>query len=62
MVDRQQVFAGLLDAASDAVPVLGAHSIERFEDHESQRALPDSGFCAHIGCPNEYGRFLVGKQ
>ena len=58
MVDGQQVVAGLLDAARDAVAVLRAHGIERFEDHQGQRALPDFGLGAHIGFPNEYGRLL----
>ena len=62
MVDGQQVVAGLLDAPRDAISVLGTHGIERFEDHESECALPDIGLCSHIGCPNEYGRFLVGMQ
>ena len=64
VVDGQQVVAGLLDAARHAMPVLGTHRIERLEDHEGKRALPDFAFwfCTHIGYPDEYGRFLVGKQ
>jgi hypothetical protein len=42
--------------------VLRSHGVDRFEDHESQRALPDFSLCTHIGFPNEYDRFLVGKQ
>src|SRR5262245_29554964 len=62
MVDGQQVIAGLLDAARDAIAMLGSHRIERLEDHERERALPDLGILTHIGCQNEYLRFLMGKQ
>ena len=64
VVDGQQVLAGLLDSARDAIPVLRAHGIERFEDHQTpSSALPDFGlFVAHIGFPYEYAMILVGKQ
>ena len=62
VVDGQQVVAGLLDAARDAISVLRPHGIERLEDHEGQRALPDFRLRTHIGFPNEYGRIPVGKQ
>jgi hypothetical protein len=42
--------------------VAASCKIKRFEDHESECALPDLSLCTHIGCPNEYGRFLVGMQ
>jgi hypothetical protein len=62
VIDREQVIAGLLNAARDAISVLRAHGMQGFEDHESQRALPDFRLCAHIGFPDEYDRLLVGKQ
>jgi hypothetical protein len=33
VIDRQQIVAGLLDAARDAVPVPRAHGVERLKDH-----------------------------
>jgi hypothetical protein len=41
--------------------MLGAHGVERLENHEGECALPNFSFRIHIGYPNEYARFLVGK-
>jgi hypothetical protein len=62
MVNGQQIATGLLDAARDAIPMLGSHGIERLEDHKGQCALPDLRFSVHIGFPDEYDTSFVGKQ
>ena len=39
LVDRQKVSADLLNAAGDAVAVLRAQHIQRFEHHKRKRSL-----------------------
>jgi hypothetical protein len=47
LIQFEDVFADLLDAAGDAEAVLGAEGMERFEDHEVEGALEDVGSFGH---------------
>ena len=47
VIDREEVAAGLLDAAGDAIAVDGAQGFESFQDHEGQSALPNVFFRGH---------------
>src|SRR4029077_20454463 len=61
VVHQQQLTAGLLDAPGDAVPMLRPHRLERLENHQRQRALPDVGF-AHSQRSKESKRSKGSKQ
>ena len=52
VVQLQQIAAGLLDAARQAVAVLRAHGVESAQDHETEGSLPDIGFVAHCLFPS----------
>jgi hypothetical protein len=44
MVDEQQIIAGLLDAARDAVPVLACHGVEVFRTMRASVPCQTSAF------------------
>ena len=44
------------------IAVLRTHRVQGLQHHQRQRPLPDFGFSAHIGFPDEYRRVHVGKQ
>ena len=53
VVEGEAIPARLLDAAGDAVAVERAQALERLEDHEGERALPDIQFVGHLA---SYGK------
>src|SRR5208337_615229 len=44
VIDGEEVAAGLLDAAGDAIAVERAESLQSLQDHQGQGALPDVRF------------------
>ena len=54
VIDGEEIAAGLLNAAGDAVAMERTESLQSFQDHQGQGALPDVGFVAH--------RAPMGKQ
>ena len=47
VVEREEVAAGLLDAARNAITVQGSKAFQCFQDHQGEGALPDVCFVAH---------------
>ena len=47
VVDQEPLAARLLDAPGDAVPVSRPQGLERFQNHQGERALPDVLFITH---------------
>src|SRR5207249_2989334 len=47
VIEREAIAARLLDAPRDAVAVQRPEALERFQDHQRERALPDVGLVRH---------------
>src|SRR5262249_2285766 len=58
VVDREQISAGLLNAAGDAVAVEQAHGLKSLEDHQRESALPDVLLVAYDGFSGLWERVL----
>jgi hypothetical protein len=56
----QDVFADLLDAASDAETMEGAEGVESLEDHEVEGALQDFGFFGVHFVPLDIAKKIAG--